>query len=321
MEDKAKHQEDKNYLNHSRMDFLTEIVSFNEATGVVEFRLIPDPKRYEKKTVRGKDGWYDKLDNTFIPKEVLMQMATQMRGMPINSKQQLAGRADEYVLRRLPEIEKNILHGIPGATFEDKSEAFLRTLEKDKLGFAILSLDVVGSTKLITQMEPAKYNQLVSALFYEIGTLVPLFHGHVLKYTGDGVIAYFPEPSFTTQNDNALDCALTLRRLINDGFNPCLIKLGFPAIQIRIGLDSGEAYVQTVGSPATKQHKDIIGAVVSLAAKIQATAQPNGIHLGQIMLQNLHTNWRLKCVPITLPAGWGYKLTADKIYQIHQYQG
>jgi class 3 adenylate cyclase len=225
------------------------------------------------------------------------------------------------VLRRLPEIEKNILHGIPAATFEDKSESFLRTLEKDKLGFAILSLDVVGSTKLITQMEPEKYNQLVSALFYEIGALVPLFHGQVLKYTGDGVIAYFPEPSFTTQNDNALDCALTLRRLVNDGLNPCLIKLGFPAIQVRIGLDSGEAYVQTVGNPDTKQHKDIIGAVVSLAAKIQATAQPNGIHIGQIMLKNLHTNWRLGCVQIPFPDKWEYKLAADKLYPIYQYQG
>lgn len=313
--------EDKNYLNHSRMDFIIQPVSDVDAAGTMKIRLIPDPKRYEQRTVRGKDGWYDKLDNTFIPKEVLMQMASQMSGMPINLKQQQVGRADEYVLRRFPEIEKNILHGIPAATFEDKSEAFLRTLEKDKLGFAILSLDVVGSTKLITQMEPAKYNQLVSALFYEIGALVPLFHGHILKYTGDGVIAYFPEPSFTTQNDNALDCALTLRLLINEGLNPGLIKLGFPAVQIRIGLDSGEAYVQTVGSPATKQHKDIIGAVVSLAAKIQATAQPNGIHLGQIMLQNLHTNWRLKCAPITLPVGWEYKLAADKIYPIYQYQG
>ncbi|MEI7482167.1 MAG: adenylate/guanylate cyclase domain-containing protein [Elusimicrobiota bacterium] len=313
--------EDENYLNHSRMDFLIEVVSSDDSTGMIEFRLIPDPKRYEHRNINGKACWYDKLDKTIIPQGVLLQMASQMKGMPMHFKQQLVGKAEEYVQRRIPEIEKNISNGIPEVTFEDKSEEFLRTLEKDKLGFAILSLDVVGSTKLITQLEPAKYNKLVSAMFYEIGSIVPLFHGHVLKYTGDGVIAYFPEPSFVIQNDNALDCALTLRRLINDGLNSCLIKLGFPVIQIRIGLDSGEAYVQTVGSPATKQHKDIIGAVVSLAAKIQATAQPNGIHLGQIMLQNLHTNWRLKCVPVPLPEGWGYKLAIDKIYPIYQYQG
>ena len=29
--------------------------------------------------------------------------------------------------------------------------------------------------------------------------IIPKFHGHVLKYTGDGLIGYFPEPSFITK--------------------------------------------------------------------------------------------------------------------------
>lgn len=56
---------------------------------------------------------------------------------------------------------------------------------------------------------------------------------------------------------------------------------------VLIGLDSGEALVVTMGHPATKQHKDIIGATVSLAAKIQARAEPGTILVGQTVDRNL----------------------------------
>lgn len=75
-------QGDGDYLNHSRMDFVIEPVSDVDASGRVRVRLMPDPKRYEARTVGGKEGWYDKLDKTFISVDVLRQMAAQMSGMP-----------------------------------------------------------------------------------------------------------------------------------------------------------------------------------------------------------------------------------------------
>lgn len=314
-------EKDKNVdSTRFRMDFDIQEVSCDEKTRIMTGRLVPNPNRYEKKVINGETCWYDKLDKLVIPMKVVRQMAAQMCGMPIFYKPPKITKTVEYIRERYPEIEKLLSQGIPKATFADKSDEFLMSLEQDKLGFAILSIDIVGSTKLITQLNAVEYNKLVSILFYELGAIVPLFNGHVLKYTGDGLIAYFPEPSFITQNDNALDCALSARQLILEAMNPCFKKYGLPEISIRLGLDSGEAYVQTVGNPATKQHKDIIGAVVSLAAKIQATAEINKVNLGHVMLQNLHTNWRLKCSQITLPTNWSYKHTGDKLYPVYAYQ-
>ena len=140
----------------------------------------------------------------------------------------------------------------------------------------------------------------------------------MLKYTGDGLIAYFPEPGFTTKNDLAIDCALALRRLIYFALNPLFREFQYPAIDIRIGLDSGEAYVLTIGSPETKQHKDIIGSVVSVATKIQSLARPAGVTLGQATMQSMHTNWRLRCTEFPLPEKWPYKTLDGGLYRVFQ---
>jgi class 3 adenylate cyclase len=117
-------------------------------------------------------------------------------------------------------------------------------------------------------------------------------------------------------NDLAIDCALSCRLLVNEVLNPALLERGFPTINVRIGLDSGEAFIQTVGSPETKRHKDIIGAVVSLATKIQALAPPGEVYLGEITVQNLYVAWRQLCERVDAGPGWSYKDGSGKPYGV-----
>jgi hypothetical protein len=304
-----------------RIDFIQEVLGFDEKSGVFKIALIPDPNRYEWHTRDGKRCLYDKLDRILISEEVLIKMAPTLEGSPIYYQPPRIERSEEYVQGRLTEIDKMLTGTLPVATFEDKSEEFLRSLECDKLGFVIISLDIVGSTKLVTELPAEKYKKIVSVALYEFSTVVPKFHGHVLKYTGDGIIAYFPEPSFIIKNDLALDCALTLRHLVYHGLNPSYKKHGLPQIEVRLGLDSGEAYIETIGNPATKQHKDIIGAVVNIATKIQGTASAGSVHLGLVTFQNLHTSWRIQCQNFPLPQNWQYKSQSGEPYAIYRYIG
>jgi class 3 adenylate cyclase len=280
--------------------------------------LIPNPKRYEWKTIDGEQYLYDKFDNFYIRKETFADFAKQLAGKPIYFQPQEIGNAEQYVQNRIPLIRERLIGNNEAVVFEDKSEAFLQSLAEDRLGFVIMCVDLAGSTKLSTSLEPQKYAKLISVLLYEMSEIVPKFHGHVLKYTGDGLIAYFPEPSFITKNDLAMDCALTTKELVYYGINPVLEENGYPRINIRIGLDSGDAYIITVGSPATKQHKDIIGSVVSLAAKIQSLGTPGDILLGDITERNLHTMWREICEEIKLKEDWQYKGEDGKPYKVHK---
>jgi class 3 adenylate cyclase len=205
-------------------------------------------------------------------------------------------------------------------TLPSKGEEFLEALAGNELGFAILSLDVVGSTSLATSLEPEQYRSLMNALLFEWSEAVPLFNGHVLKYTGDGLIAYFAEPSFMRKMDLAIDCALTLRGLLHDALNPALRERGLPSIAMRIGIDAGEAFVDVVGSPQTKRHADLVGDVVSLATKIQGQAPPDQIFLGAAVVQNLHVSWREKCEVVEAPSDWPYETRDGKRYRFYRYR-
>jgi adenylate cyclase len=289
-----------------RIDFVFEVLSLDDEKQVVTFVAKPDPLRYEWRSEDGKNYLYDKFDNLLFPEDIVARFAEGLRGHPINCEPQKIGDAAAYVQSRSPMILSFLKGEHPPPTFADPSDEFLGSLETDKLEFVILSLDVVGSTKLATTVPATEYSRLIQTALFEISEVVPLFHGHVLKYTGDGIIAYFPAPSFITKNDLALDCAVTLRRLVQDGLNPVLVETGREPINVRIGLDSGEAAVVAIGSPTTKQHKDIIGAVISLACKIQSHAPIGGIALGDVTVRNLHIGWRTICCEMDMGRDWKY---------------
>lgn len=308
-------------LPRFRLDFAVKVLSSDEASGTFELALIPDPRRYEWQVMDGKQYLYDKLDHLMIPQEVFAEYAKGLEGLPIYHEPQMVGDAAAYIEGRKQAI-RDMLNGVqPAPSFEDKSEEFLQGLASDKLEFAALSIDIVGSTKLATTTDPEIYARVVSTILYELSGLIPKFRGHVLKYTGDGLLAYFPAPSFNIKNDLATDCALTLRCLVTDGLNPVFAEFGRPMINVRIGIDAGEAYVQTIGSPESKQHKDIIGSVVSLAAKIQAKAPPGEIFVGETAERSLHVAWREQCVPVEPGDDWPYKTAGGNPYKVFRLTG
>lgn len=306
-----------------RFDYNQKIVSFDQETGKITVTVAPNPDRYKWIDKDGKRLLLDTLDNLLIPEELVYQMLQEaLLSTPHDAQPHLLQcSAFEYYEKRYPIVSDLFNNKSIPIDLSDRSEEFLESLTIDKLSFVIISIDIVGSTHLSILLEPEDYSFAISLILFELSDLVPKFHGHVLKYTGDGLIAYFPEPSFITKNDLAIDCALTLRGLVYNVINPIFEINEYPQIDIRIGLDAGEAYIKIIGSPETKQHKDIIGSVVSLAAKIQSKADAGKIYMGETVERNLHTNWRKYCAPVdTNLKNWNYKGIDGEIYKIFEMQ-
>jgi adenylate cyclase len=213
--------------------------------------------------------------------------------------------SEDYVKKRIDTIRAFMAEKISDFEFVDKSEEFLEGLQKDEMNFVILCIDIAGSTKLSSSLDPKINARIISLFSREMSAIVPLFNGYVLKHVGDGLIAYFPEPNFIGQNDNAVDCALTMRLMVLEGLNTVLKGLGFPELSIRIGVDSGEAVVTITGDSSSKQQKDLIGFTINLATKIQSKAQPNQLVIGGTTARNLHVNWRKRFQKF-VPDQWDY---------------
>jgi class 3 adenylate cyclase len=298
-----------------------EVISYDDQAHEVEVRIKPNPLRYERREVNGVFYLYDRFDDvSFEEREFMRSLGQHMEGQPIYYQPGLLNGA-QYLLDRRAAIDAQLSGEARSApTFADKSEEFLRGLDVDQLGFVVLSVDVVRSTHLATTVAPGVYAKTIGLILFELSAVIPRFHGHVLKYTGDGLIAYFPEPPFISKNDLALRCSLMLLRVIRESLNPSFARHGLPEVQIRIGLEAGDAYIETIGSPDAKQHKDIIGDVVNLAFKIQETATPGEVFLGEVTERNLHTVWRSACEAIAPTADWPYRTRSGGVYRVYRFK-
>lgn len=276
-----------------RMDMVIEDVVTNEDDRSFTVSFRPDPARYERRTrADGRSGWFDLLDHLFLPDEVVAEMLASMPSVPMYHQAPKISDARVYAEGRREQVEAALQGpGIQGPN-ADPSGDFLDSLAEDRLGFAILVVDTVGSTRLSQSLSPEVYARVVSVVVTELAEVVPLFNGHVLKHTGDGLIAYFPEPSLIRMNDMSIDCAMTMTRVLTEAINPALQGVGHPTLNLRLGLESGDAYVVTLGTLASKRHRDLIGAVINIAAKIQAAAAPGDVVVGESMDRHLHNSWR-----------------------------
>jgi adenylate cyclase len=304
-----------------RFDMRPELLEFDDAARTITFRMVPDPRRYERVDEEDRHGWFDRFDDLFFPDDVMSQFADQLGGTPMYYQRPEIESAIDYVESRKGAIDAKLEGQGDPPTFEDKSETFLATLEADATTFVILSLDLQGSTRLSQAVAPVAYKTAITVILDELALVVSLFHGHVLKYTGDGLIAYFTPPSYDVKNDLALDCALTMSHLLYAAIFPALSARDFPPLEVRIGIDTGDAYVVAMGNPTTKQHRDIIGSVVNIAAKIQAQAPAGGILVGETVDRALHVGWREQLREFNPSPTWAYRRTDGSPYRLLEVVG
>jgi SAM domain (Sterile alpha motif) len=63
--------------------------------------------------------------------------------------------------------------------------------EAERRQLTVLFCDLVGSTELSARLDPEDMGQVIRAYQDFCAEVVKCWHGHVAKYMGDGVLAYF----------------------------------------------------------------------------------------------------------------------------------
>jgi class 3 adenylate cyclase len=135
----------------------------------------------------------------------------------------------------------------------EKTQEILEKFCDSKITLAILHVDLVGSTKLSMTLPTEKLATIVQAFTQEMSLLIYAYGGHVFKYVGDAILAFF----FLRDNNlylpcsNAVNCARTMIRVMQDGINPILNDNDYPEMGVRVGIDVGENVVVQYGWSTT----------------------------------------------------------------------
>jgi class 3 adenylate cyclase/tetratricopeptide (TPR) repeat protein len=147
----------------------------------------------------------------------------------------------------------------------------------------VLFCDLVGSTEIAAQLDPEEWREVVAGYHRAAAEAITRFGGHVAKYLGDGVMAYFGWPE---AHDNDGERAARAALAILDGISklneqPDSLPLkgggsgwgSRPKLTARVGIDSG-AVVVGIGAGSDAE---VFGETPNIAARLQATATPGTV--------------------------------------------
>jgi predicted ATPase/class 3 adenylate cyclase len=134
--------------------------------------------------------------------------------------------------------------------------------------------DLVGSTRLSTQLDPEDLRQIVSAYHRCVAETVIRFDGFIARTMGDGVMVYFGYPQAHEDDvERAVRAGLALIEAVGHLEAP-------DRLQIRVGLDTGLVVVGDLIEAGEALERGIAGETPNRAARLQTVAEPNTVVIG-----------------------------------------
>jgi class 3 adenylate cyclase len=147
--------------------------------------------------------------------------------------------------------------------------------QRPKLGgeerhVAVIFVDIIGSTQLVTGRPATEVVDLLNRFFAVIVEEVDHHHGFVNKFEGDAALAVFGAPNHLDHpEDEALAASRAIAQRIRDEVPEC---------EAGIGVASGEAVAGNVGAKERFEYT-VIGEPVNEAARLCELAKSTPSHL------------------------------------------
>lgn len=142
----------------------------------------------------------------------------------------------------------------------------------------VLFSDIRGFTTLSEHHDPKIIVDILNRYFDRMTLIVHKYQGTVDKFIGDGMMAFFGAPNVLENPDQQAVAAAQEMRAAMVEFNVEMQAMGYPTLEIGIGLHSGEAIVGNVG--ARQRHAyTAIGDTVNTASRLESICKTVGYGL------------------------------------------
>ncbi|MDA4110317.1 adenylyl cyclase [Mycobacterium holsaticum DSM 44478] len=143
----------------------------------------------------------------------------------------------------------------------------------------VLVIDVVGSMKLASVLDPERLQELMNELVNRAAAIIQRYQGTVDKFTGDGLMALFGAP--LALEDHALRACIAALEIQQD--TNCLAdevrRSDGIDLQLRVGLNSGEVIAGEIGAGPGRY--TAVGHPVGMAQRMEAAAPAGGVLCSQ----------------------------------------
>ena len=145
--------------------------------------------------------------------------------------------------------------------------------EAERRQLTVMFIDLVGSTELAARLDPEDTSKVIRDYQDACAEVVRRWDGHVAKFMGDGILAYFGWPQ--AHEDDA-ERAVRAGLALIEGIARQATPAGDP-LSARIGIATGLVVVGELIGEGSAREETVVGETPSLAARLQALAEPGGL--------------------------------------------
>jgi len=170
----------------------------------------------------------------------------------------------------------------------------------------VMICDLVGSTALATRLDPEDMSAVIDAFQAACARITLTFDGFLADFRGDGILVYFGYPRAHEDDAErtvraALDIAAAVARLKTPAEEP---------LSVRIGIATGLVVVGDRGGEGASREHTVIGDTPSLAARLQALAEPGTVVVAASTRRLLGDLFRLRDLGVNKAKGFAEPIAA-----------
>ena len=148
--------------------------------------------------------------------------------------------------------------------------------EAERRQLTVMFVDLVGSTALSARLDPEEMREVLRAYQNAVAGEIARFEGHVAKFMGDGVLAYFGWPrAHEDEAERAVRAGLAIVAAV------ARLSGGGQALACRVGIATGLVVVGDLVGEGAAQEEAVVGDTPNLAARLQAVAEPGAVVIGE----------------------------------------
>lgn len=192
-----------------------------------------------------------------------------------------------------------LLYQIFGRYFSDKVVDVILENPKgaaiggEKREVTILMSDLRGFTSVSESLEPEAVTDLLNFYFGEMLEVITHYHGIVMEFLGDGILAVFgaPLPS-ERQSSDAVAAAICMQNRMKNVNRYCE-KNGYPGLEMGIGVHRGEVFVGNVGSEQMMRY-NVIGRAVNQCSRIESFSVGGQVLVSKETLDKMNCRFEVR---------------------------
>ena len=162
-------------------------------------------------------------------------------------------------------------------------------VDGERVQATVLFVDIVGFTRMSEQLSPEQVAELLNEYFSYFTICSSRYFGTIDKFIGDCAMVIFGAPKHNPQHPfNAISCAVLMQKL-NRTINAKRQSENRPAVQLRIGINTGQMLAGVLGTSA-KMEYTVVGDSVNLASRLCHEAEPGQIIVSHDVFGDLHSS-------------------------------